>query len=213
MGLKKRFFLAFFSFLVLIASSCSSPELKIQEEKLNASPDVNTNRSIEILLSGISSFSEYVLKENLRFHEFTFPGSDSLKHFMFFSKSGLTRITAYSDKRYPIAIKPTNYEHFTVFIFEYSTETKAKYAINKLRKVSLTLSKTKSENLWDSVDAFTKDFHFSSKSGGLICQKDKYVFSLVETCRETPLRGTWLEYEDIFMSFVLSENETTEILM
>jgi len=47
----------------------------------------------------------------------------------------------------------------------------------------------------------------SLKPGGMICRKANYVFSLVKTCRNTPIGGKWKAYENLFLKYTLLERK------
>jgi len=43
-----------------------------------------------------------------------------------------------------------------------------------------------------------------------LVQRGKQIFSLVETCRETPIEGKWIDYEKVFLEYIA--NEEIEVL-
>ena len=68
----------------------------------------------------------------------------------------------------------------------------------ELRKIS-QLEKEEFEGLSDEEKKRIRRIEGATKPGGMICQKGRYVFSLVETCRKTPTGGKWEEYENLFL--------------
>jgi len=56
-----------------------------------------------------------------------------------------------------------------------------------------------------------KALNIGAKPGGMIIQKGKQIFSLVETCRGTPNGGSWNEYETKFINY-LAEKEEFKVL-
>lgn len=52
-----------------------------------------------------------------------------------------------------------------------------------------------------------------AKPGGMITQIGKQIFSLVETCRDTPIGGNWINYERKFIKYLTkSGDEEFEVL-
>lgn len=69
----------------------------------------------------------------------------------------------------------------------------------------------------DTLDPLTQErienIEVQSKAGGLITQRGKWIFSLVETCRNTPIGGNWIDYENLFMSYLKNNSkERIEVL-
>ena len=189
---------------VLTLSSCSAP-LNNHEDKrpLEVEPSASDSTSapssaeIQGVFEGARKFVERVLNENLRTHSYP-PSSEQLEHFILFSKDGLQDIQAFSNMKYPQRAEPSYYEHFTLFCYRYSSAEKAENSFHQLAElvqVDLSIS--------DSTKRLAERVIAQSKPGGLIVQKDTWVFSLVETCRNTPIGGTWLEYEDLFVDYLL----------
>lgn len=155
-------------------------------------------------LERANSFAAFVLKDRLQSHEYE-ADSEEINHFQFFSKKGLRRIYAFSDRGYPKYSEPRSYEHFTLFCFQYQTDNRAKEVFKQLRKLS-QIKPEEVQNL-DSLSRWKiESFSMLAKPGGFLVQKGKCLFSLVNTCRNTPIGGSWLEYENLFLHY-LNENE------
>ena len=135
---------------------------------------------------------------------------DKPAHFEFYSKDGVNSYSAYSDMRYPTT-GYSYYEHYTLFMVEYRSEELAKKTFNslckKLNGEDLDLD-TKKE--WVKVRKMKAKYYV--KAGGMILQHNNYVLNLVENCRNTPIRGTWTQYEDLLLSYLFKENDTVRIL-
>lgn len=184
-----------------IADIENSAEI-IEPEKINGQV-INFSKSVE-------SFIEKVLRENQRKHEFEIINS-GIQHLDIFEKTGLHEIVAFSDKRYPKRIEPNYYEHFTLFALKYDDVMTAKKSYNEIKKIS-QIGKEEFENLSDEEKQRIRRIEGATKPGGMICQKGKYIFSLVETCRNTPIGGKWKEYENLFLSFITEVDEEIMIL-
>ena len=158
----------------------------------------------------IESFLHHVLKGNQRTHKID-PTQTEIIHIGTFPKEGLEKVIAYSDKRYPKRIEPNYYEHFTLFALEYEDEAKALRAFATFRRLVDNMGEKMKK--MEGVER-KKLIHLEtiSKSGAMICQQGKYLFFLVETCRDTPIGGTWEECEAIFLSYITKPGETITVL-
>jgi len=158
----------------------------------------------------VEPFIEKVLKENQRRHELEIQ-NNGIQHLDIFSKNGLQEIIAFSDKRYPRRTEPNYYEHFILFALRYEDVLKAEKSYDEIKNI-FELKDEEYENLEEYEKQRIREIEISAKPGGMICQKGEYVFSLVETCRETPIGGKWEEYEDVFLSFITEPEEEIMIL-
>jgi hypothetical protein len=197
---------------MLVITSC---DLKTGQEKVESKfldsvqvdnvvlQNENSETTVDYF-SKANEFAKYVLGDKIRTHEY--PNiKESPRHIEIFSNKGLERIMAFSDKDYPKYTEPNYYEHFMLFCLEYSISNDAEDVFQNLKNMAeIDFHKI------DSLDQLTQDklrfFHGESKPGGLIVQEGKWIFSLVETCRNTPLGGTWVEYEDLFISYFNNDN-------
>jgi len=159
----------------------------------------------------IENFVDYVLKDKKRSHRFEPDDTTAPSHLTIFSTNGIKSITAYSDKRYPKTIEPSYYEHFILFVLEYQDQRHAGEAFKKLIRDSELMTQD-----LDSLDHSEQDrlefLYGQSKPGGMILQKNQLIVSLVETCRNTPIGGTWTEYEDLLLSYILNDGEEITVL-
>ena len=132
-------------------------------------------------------------------------------HISIFNFNGLKNYYAYSDKRYPKKTLPNHYEHFTLFVFEYENELSAS---NSFKSVYAN-SNLNSEQL-DSISIgnpkLPTNISTSLKPGGLICQKNNYVLSLVKTCRKPPVKKNWNDYEELFIRSISTGKEAINTL-
>ena len=205
--------------IAIVITSCDSKSGKkeIESEQTDTVQvdnktlkNLNTENTVDYLLKA-NEFSKHVLSDKIRKHDFQ-DIHEAPRHIEIFPTNGLERIVAFSNKDYPKSIEPNYYEHFTLFCLEYSNPNEAVTAFQSLRK----LTETNFSEI-DSLDQLTRKkvrfLHGQSKPGGLIVQKGKWIFSLVETCRNTPLGGSWTEYEDLFISFLKNDsNERIKVL-
>ena len=207
----------------MILVSCREIEKKNEEVKIEPQTEiVNKQISSEIIKPGksknekvdfsktIEPFIEKVLKENQRRHNFPIDNSE-IQHLEIFEKNGLQEILAFSDKRYPKRIEPNYYEHFILFVLKYDNHLSAKNSYEKIKEIFQfesgdykKLSKEKKKRI--------RRIEVSTKPGGMICYKANHVFSLVKTCRETPIGGKWEGYENLFLSFITEPEEEILIL-
>jgi len=157
-------------------------------------------------------YMKLILGRNMRKHEFNSSLGRCPEYIKVFSDKGLQTIYAYSDKRYPKKIEPKIYEHFTLFVLKYEDVNSAVQAYQKLKLDS----KFSFKNLGEKVDEEKKKFklllHNHIKSGGMVFQIENMLFSLVETCRNTPIGGSWLAYENEFLSSMVSDRESLVVL-
>ena len=52
-----------------------------------------------------------------------------------------------------------------------------------------------------------KALNIGAKPGGMIVKSGKQIFSLIETCRETPIGGTWNDYENKFIKYLTKRGD------
>ena len=154
-------------------------------------------------------FIEKVLQENQRSQEFA--TDHSMLHLDMFAKSGLQQITAFSDKRYTEKRAPMHYDEFILFAFKYDVAQSATKSYEAVRKM-FELKEEDYVNLAEEEQQRIRKMKVDAKHGGMICQKGQYLFSLVETCRETPIGGKWEAYEDLFLSFISEPAKEVDVL-
>ncbi len=203
--------------MILLLCSCngkkenqeSEPKSEpIIESKTEIKPksELNTDYSKSAEL-----FAQEILKENIRVHLFDLTNSKNPKYLRTFQSDGLDKIVAYSNKKYPKKTEPNYYEHFTLFVVTYQNSKSAQKSFDQLKldsKYGFTDLKDLSGDIAERVRVLT----IGAKPGGLITQNGKQVFSLVETCRETPIGGNWIDYENKFIGFITESGEEIEAL-
>ena len=178
----------------------SEPNTETQAE-LNTESELDTDYSISAEL-----FAKDVLKENLRKHTFDIADLEKPVHTQIFHNVGLQKIEAYSNEDYPKNSEPNYYEHFTLFIATYHSE------LNALKTFEL-IKMTSKENLAEYQLAQkefvnrVKALNIGAKPGGMIVQSGRHIFSLVKTCRETPIGGTWNDYEKKFIKYLTKRGD------
>lgn len=166
--------------------------------KREVAQDIDTSISAEL-------YAKEVLKESLRKHSYDATDGNKPKHIEIFENVGLENVTAYSNKNYPKNREPNYYEDFILFVATFDNEINANKTFDQIKsdsKYGLSewreLENTKSERV--------QALNIGAKSGGLIFQSGKQIFSLVKTCRETPIGGTWNDYEKKFMRCFIQDS-------
>ena len=189
-----------------------------QESKLNTETSSGAKTEIKAKLKTDKDLSESaqlfalaILKENIRIHTFDVSNSDQPAFLKIFQVNGLEKITAYSNKEYPKKTEPNYYEHFTLFVATYESSLSAKNSFNQLKSDS-KFGFTDLKELSGEIAERVKVLAIGAKPGGMITQNGKQVFSLVKTCRETPIGGNWIDYENKFIEFITESGEEIEVL-
>lgn len=203
--------------MILLFCSCNQKAEK-QKTEQNSEPNIESNAELKAeseldtdYSTSAELFAKDVLKENLRKHTFEIADLEKPVHAQIFYNVGLQKIEAYSNKNYPKNSEPNYYEHFTLFVATYNSE------INALKTFELIKECTKKQ--LNEIERAEKEFllridalNIGVKPGGMIVQSGKQIFSLVETCRETPIGGTWKDYEDKFIGYIVKNREEIEVL-
>lgn len=156
----------------------------------------------EDLLKKTDSCINIILGDKMRKHRFEI-WQDYPDHINIFSNKDLQNIHAYSNKEYPRSILPNSYEHFTLFVLEYKSKDSAVHTYDKLKR---DCGLNKEENKFKHFP------HGHIKSGGMVFQIENLIFSLVETCRNTPNGGSWLEYENNFLKSLIENRQALIVL-
>lgn len=204
--------------LFLFLFSCSTKEKKGIESQLEPIIKSKTEIKTELELDNdysksIELFAKDVLKENLRIHSFNFKNSEKPKLLSVFQSNGLQKLVAYSNANYPKNSEPTHYEDFTLFVATYSNDEIAKNVFEQIK------SDSKKFGLFSDLKSLNKvDYNraisliVGIKPGGMIVQKGKQVIRLVETCRDTPIGGSWNDYEQKLLSYITDNEDSIEVL-
>lgn len=199
--------------LTILLYTCKAP----QENETGAlhAPDQTVESTQEVVperdFSGSARlFAQEVLEENFREHSFDLSTGTDPMFLKVFCPDGLKSVRAYSNKTYPKRGEPNYYEHFTVFVATYTTQQDAKACFELLKSESLQEPPVAggSQELSERVKLLT----VGAKPGGMLVQNGLQVFSLVETCRGTPIGGSWLDYENKFLGYITEAGQQIEVL-
>ena len=179
-----------------------------QERKLDIEQYGESDISLD---HQIDSFINSVLKSNKRKHLKDDLENSDIGHLQIFNKDGLNNYYAFSDNRYPQQSQPTYYENFTLFTLEYND---VKSATNSFRTVykNSNLKSEQIDSLRNHNHELLRNINTSLKPGGLICQRNNYLFSLVKTCRKPPILNSWKEYEELFIKSIATDEQTINTL-
>ena len=198
--------------MILLFCSCKE---KSENQKTEQNSEPNTESKAELKTESeldadysISAelFAKDVLKENLRKHTFDATDLNKPKHIEIFDNVGLKNIIAYSNKNYPKNSEPNYYEHFTLFVANYQSELNA---LKTFALIEMTSKENPAEYLLaqKKFSERIKALNIGTKPGGMIIQTGKQIFSLVKTCRETPIGGTWNDYEKKFIKYLTKRGD------
>jgi hypothetical protein len=174
------------------------------EIKNELEPDIDYSKSAEL-------FAKAVLKENIRTHVFDLTKLEKPSHLRIFQSNGLQKIVAYSNKNYPKKSKPNYYEHFILFAATFDNQENAEKTFDRIKSDS-KFGLGEHHNLENEQSNRVLSLNIGAKPGGLITQRGKQIYSLVETCRETPIGGSWKDYEDKLIGFLTKFGEEIEVL-
>ncbi len=198
---------------ILLFLSCNE---KKEEQKSERDINKITETNIKVKLHSDFSksaklFAKDVLKENIRIHTFDISNLKKPNHLKIFKNDGLKKMIAYSNINFPKKSKPSYYEHFTLFVATYENQEKAKKTFEKIKSYSEHRI-SESRDLEKELSECVKSLNIGAKPGGMITQKGKQIFSLVETCRNTPIGGKWIDYENKFINYLIEKGEEIEVL-
>ena len=156
-------------------------------------------------------FARTILREGLRKHSFDLSLKENPVHINIFITNSLEKVQAYSNKNYPKNIEPNYYEHFILFVATYKDKESAIKTYDQIKSYS-KFGLGEHTNLEKGQSNGVLALNVGAKSGGMIVQKGKQVFSLVETCRDAPLNWTWEKYENTLLEFLDFENDEISVL-
>ena len=208
-------------FLLLLTLSLFSCKEKEQDQDFDMnSTQSSLERTNQIITeseivndytNSAALFAKEILKENFKEHIFKMNGFTSPKHMEMFINDGLENIRTYSNKRYSKKSPSKYYEQYILFVATYRNQEKAQFVYNRMKtdsKYGLGEERELSKHIARRVSSL----NIGAKPGGLIAQKGIQIFSLVETCRETPIGGSWIEYEQKFINYLTEAGEEIEVL-
>jgi hypothetical protein len=198
--------------MILLFCSCNEKAEKHKPERnsesnietqteLKKESELETHYSLSAEL-----FAKDVLKENYREHSFEATDLGKPKHTEIFDNIGLKNIIAYSSKNYPKNSEPNYYEHFILFVANYQSELNA---LKTFALIEMTSKEKPAEYLLANKKFVQriKALKIGTKPGGMIIQKGNQIFSLVKTCQETPIGGTWNDYEKKFIKYLTKQGD------
>ena len=197
---------------MFLAFSCTEKVDRTQNDTSKAIEEITDKLKTEtkLIVPKHEQFIQHILDTNLRKHDFEYV-IENCRHYELFPIEGLQEIVAYSDKNYPKNVVPTYYEHFTLFCFRYSTAYQAKLNFD-IFYLTTQLDTSKYEAVEQSLIKKHDMIIAASKPGGLIVQENEWIYSLVETCRETPIGGNWDNYENLFLSYIGDTKDSITVL-
>lgn len=204
-----------FTALIFIFLSCNKKANQLENEdflnNFSKESPIEINESKEDFSKNAELFANHVLKENIRTHNFDFLDSNNPRFLNTFQHEGLIEIVAYSNKNYPKKNEPNYYEHFILFVAHYESSMIAKKCFEQI-KLDSNHESIDLENQSKEQANRMSYLSIAFKPAGFIVQKGKQIFCLVETCRNTPLQGSWVEYENKFLEFLTENTEEIEVL-
>lgn len=200
-------------FVVLALVGCGpEPAGSNDGDKAKVEPvEKQSLTSDQKISEGIADFIDQILGTDKRIHKYEAGDETTPAHIEIFSEEDMISVTAYSHSGYPKTIEPYSYEHFNLFVIEYKDVEAARKSFETLLH-ELTMTTEELEKLNEEDKMRIRSINMRSKPGGLITFNGRFVFSLVETCRDTPLGGTWEQYEDVFLSSIFQKGQTVDML-
>ena len=201
--------------MILLLCSCNVKQEKQKIDQKSESiiefkPEINSELDNDYSQSA-ELFAKEVLNENIRIHEFDLTNLENPNHLRIFQSDGLEKIVAYSNKNYPKKTEPNYYEHFILFVANFKNQESAENIYDRIRSDS-KYGLSEWRELESELSERVRSLNIGAKPGGIITQKGKQIFSLVETFRETPIGGTWKDYENKFIGFIAKNVEAIEVL-
>lgn len=208
--MKTKYF--FISTLLILAISCNQKVDRTEDDFSNAPEETTEELKADTnsYFPKHEEFVQHILDNRLRKHDFEYV-VENCRHHELFPVDGLQEIVAYSDKNYPKSVSPTYYEHFTLFCLRYSTADQAKVNFDNFY-LTTQLDTSKFDVVEQSLIEKQQQIIAASKPGGLIVQENEWIYSLVETCRETPIGGNWVDYENLFLSYIGHKKDSITVL-
>ncbi len=203
--------------IILILCSCSGKKENQETDskseqtilsKIEIKPETDLNNDYS---ESAELFAREVLKENIRTHVFDITKLEKPNHLRIFKSNGLEKIVAYSNKNYPKKTEPNYYEHFILFVATFNNQENAQKAFDQIKSDS-KYGLMEWNGLELELSERVRSLNVGAKPGGMITQNGKQIFSLVKTCRETPIGGTWKDYENKFIRFITRNKVEIEVL-
>jgi len=199
--------------LLILSITLFSCAAKKAKHNIGENYDLTSNPDVA---KSALSFARNVLKDNLRirFHERA--RSNYLDVQMIFETDNFETdhfisYSSYSNQLYKDNSTQGNYDGFLLFVATYDNTKSAEYAFQEIK----SNSQIRIIELEGFAGLFVEQvqvFEKIRKSGGMIIQKDNYVFYLVETCGEPPIEDNWSDFENLFLQSITENNEEIEVL-
>ncbi|WP_299685563.1 hypothetical protein [uncultured Dokdonia sp.] len=201
--------------IVVLFISCTEKIVKKEVEETTPPSSILNSESKESIdtdyIASANAFAMEVLGGLIRTDTFTTFPIEKPNHLNIFQTEGLEKIVGYSKVGYPQKTTPNQYQHFILFVATYKNQEAAQNNFNQL-KTDSKYGFTDLKHLDKAIAERVKKITFEAKYGGMIVHKGKYIFSLVETCREAPMTANWEEYEAMFIQYITAQNEEIEVL-
>ena len=194
--------------LILFLSSCGMNKTG-QMNRDNSKSNIDLEKVV-------LNFSRDILKDNLRVdvHErvrtyywdiqMIFEADD-------FKSDHFNTFTTYSNKQRFYKPIDENYNGIILFAATYKDVPSAEHAFQVLKtRTQIRMSDIEGQSglRVEQVRIFER----IRDSGGLLTQKDKHVFYLVESCEKPPVCKNWNDYENLFLSFITEKKEEIEVI-
>lgn len=208
--MKIIYLISLISSIALFSCGVQSTGQKIEKKKKSLSL---SNNDLE---KSILNFNKSVLKENLVVNvhdrvptyywdiQMIFEADD-------FKSDHFNSYTTYADMQYFDKPIDENYNGVILFAATYKDVASALHAFQELKsRTQIRMKEIEGQAglLVEQVRIFER----IRTSGGLLTQKDQYVFYLLESCGAPPIGVSWNEYENLFLSAITEKNEEIEII-
>ena len=200
---------------VLLAFMLSISYCGLRTPQKTDRPSLNPlyNSSLEV---SVLNFSKDMLKDSLRvdIHErkrtyywdiqMIFEADD-------FKSDHFNTFTSYSDRQFFHKPVDENYEGILLFAATYKDVASAQHAFHEL-KIRTQIRMTDIEGQAGMRVEQVRIFERIRESGGLLTQKDNFVFYLLNSPELRPDDTGWDDYTNLFLSYITTKNEETEII-
>lgn len=159
----------------------------------------HNNVVVQSIEKNSDSLSSIILKENVLKLEFDTTNENLPDYFKIFDDALIKKYIAFADKTYPLRSNPKHYDHFVLYLVEFESEQDTKNIFDRLVK-------EQSEDIKTSNPFRLQVF---AKYGGIITYKENYIITLVKTCRDTPNKMSWNDYENLFFNIIHHDTKDT----
>lgn len=157
-----------------------------------------------------SQFAKLVLGKQLRKHFTEYKrgevGVDAL-----FESDGMMGYTTFSNELYQKGPSPLDVKGCVLFAANFKNEENAKKAFNQLKSNS-AIQASEVIGMVGVLPVQVRFLEQNISSGALITQHDNYVFYLPATCESSLHGSNSKDYENLFLSFIIEQNQEIEII-